>query len=75
MEEDVNVLLRFSRSVTIMELLIAACLPLTLAIVSCLSLVIFSRVIYIDDDSKLTIQCCGDNEAEIVKEVPDAIAL
>lgn len=70
------VVLRFSRMRTILELLIAACVPVTLSIVSCLTLVICTRIIHVGDDSHFTLQCCGaDAQAALEKEAVEAMAL
>ncbi len=70
------VVLRFSRMRTILELIIASTVPVTLAIVSCLTLVICTRIIHVGDDSHFTFQCCGAEEhAEMEKEAGEAMAL
>jgi len=70
------VVLRFSRIRTIMELMIAAAIPVTLAIVSCFTLVLCTRIIHVGDDSHFYFQCCGaDAKAALEKEAVEAMAL
>jgi hypothetical protein len=70
------VVLRFSKMKTILELLIAACVPVTLAIVSCFTLIMCTRIIHVGDDSHFTFQCCGpDPAAGIDKEAVKAMPL
>ncbi|OXA50724.1 Protein tipE [Folsomia candida] len=68
------VVLRFSRMRTILELFIASTVPVTLAIVSCLTLVICTRIIHVGDDSHFTFHCCGgDPSGGMEKEEGEAI--
>jgi hypothetical protein len=70
------VVLRFSRMRTILELMIASCVPITLAIVSCFTLIICTRIIHVGDDSHFYFQCCGqDAQATLEKEAVEAMAL
>ncbi|CAL8133802.1 unnamed protein product [Orchesella dallaii] len=70
------VVLRFSRIRTVMELMIAAAVPTTLAIVSCFTLVLCTRIIHVGDDSHFYFQCCGaDAKAALEKEAVEAMAL
>jgi len=70
------VVLRFSRMTTILQLMIASCIPITLAIVSCLTLIICTRMIHVGDDSHFYFQCCGaDAQATLEKEAVEAMAL
>ncbi|CAL8135905.1 unnamed protein product [Orchesella dallaii] len=70
------VVLRFSRIKTVIELIIAAAVPTTLAIVSCFTLVLCTRIIHVGDDSHFYFQCCGaDAKAALEKEAVEAMAL
>ena len=71
-----KVLLRFSRRRTMLELMIGAIVPVTLAIVSCFVLIICTRIIHVGDDSHFYFQCCGnDPQAALEKEAVEAMAL
>jgi hypothetical protein len=68
--------LRFNRMQTALELLLATVIPFTLAIVSCFTLVICTRIIHVGDDSHFYFQCCGaDPKATLEKEAVEAMAL
>ena len=70
------VALRFSRKQTLMELMLATTIPITLAIVSCFTLILCSRIIHVGDDSHFYFQCCGnDQKAALEKEQVEAMAL
>lgn len=70
------VVLRFSRIRTVMELMIASAVPVTLAIVSCFTLCICTRIIHVGDDSHFYFQCCGaDPKGMLEKEAVEAMAL
>lgn len=70
------VTLRFSRIKTLTELTVATTIPITLAVVSCVTLFICSRIIKVGDDSHFYFQCCGnDPHAMLEKDQVQAMAL
>jgi len=70
------VALRFNRMKTLTELMLATSIPITLAFVSCFTLIICSRIIRVGDDSHFYFQCCGDDsQAVLEKDHVEAMAL
>ena len=68
--------LRFSRWTTLMELMLATVIPISLAIISCFTLVLCTRIIHVGDDSHFYFQCCGSEDKAILeKETGEAMAL